>query len=357
MQRLIVYLLLIGFIFSACSKEELPKRTNELIPEIASGWTVPIDQLVLSQLPPDRIRSIDDPIFHQLSTSDLQADETALVYRYGNTVKVYPQEILWHHEIINDQIGDHYFAITFCPLTGSAVAWDREINGEVTEFGVSGHLFNENLISYDRNSQSYWSQMQMKGIKGMHAGDELEPLSLLTTSGSTIQAAFPDALVLVDTSAYVCDSLCTGSMIEKGKQNIIPKSTMIENTDYFGIVRFGIAKDPRALLFNYEMFGDSIDVIQTHFMNSKVIVAGSQVMNFIIAFIDQSGDPSIQFYPVQNQLPAIFADNQGNYYDITGMVVLGSQKGKRLPSPPSYFSHNFAWDLFFGQNITIFEMQ
>ncbi len=342
-------LVIVGLLLSACSKEELPPQNKQSGNELENGWSVPISKLVLSHLPPDRIPSIDAPHFELLANNSLKSDENVYVYRFGNTIKVYPQNVMGVHEIVNDRIGDHYFAVTFCPLTGSALAWDREIRGEPTEFGVSGHLFNDNLIPYDRNDSSFWSQMGLQGIKGTHAGEELKSGHLLLTTGATVRAAFPNAMVLVDTSGHNCDSVCGD--LKQGHDLGDPNEETIElpGGDFFGVIN-----REAALLFNYDVFEDPIKVYHTNFRSFKVIVVGSESLQFIVAFKDNTGDLNIQFSPVQNALPVIFEDNKGNRYDITGLAVSGSSAGSRLPTPIAYTAHSFAWELFFNK-LEIFE--
>ena len=89
--------------------------------------------------------------------------------------RAYPHKILDWHEIINDKIGNTAFAITYCPLTGTALGWDRTVNGTETTFGVSGLLYNTNLIPYDRLTGSYWSQMLSKSIRGSLSDQYLKP--------------------------------------------------------------------------------------------------------------------------------------------------------------------------------------
>ena len=81
---------------------------------------------------------------------------------------------------------------------------------------------------------------------------------------------------------------------------------------------------------------------------------GSKSLQFIVAFKDNSGDPNIQYSPVQNALPVVFEDSHGNRYDITGLIVSGPSVGKRLPAPISYSAHSFAWTLFFN-DIELFQ--
>ena len=52
-----------------------------------------------------------------------------------------PHNILWYHEVANlslpDAGGQIDLAVTYCPLTGSALVFDRAVVGGA-EFGVSG---------------------------------------------------------------------------------------------------------------------------------------------------------------------------------------------------------------------------
>ena len=53
--------------------------------------------------------------------------------------KAYPIRILVRHELVNDAIGDKPILVSYCPLCGSGLVFDRALNGEAVEFGVSGH--------------------------------------------------------------------------------------------------------------------------------------------------------------------------------------------------------------------------
>lgn len=348
----LLYFMLFGFLFFGCSKENNPNNESESGGE--TGWIVPIDKLIISQLPPDPIPSIDAPYFQVLDDKNLNSDEIVFVYRYEDIVKVYPQRIMEVHEIVNDKIGDHYFAITFCPLTGSALAWTREINGEVTEFGVSGHLYNENLIPYDRNTNSFWSQMSLQSIKGIHAGFALKNGLLLSTSASTIQQSYPSALVLVDTSVFSKKNV-NNSLKQANKSIESNVKQELFSGDYFGIANHGISHDDEVLLFNYDNFVDSVSLIQINYGKSNLLVAGSKTLQFIVAFKNNTIGSDILFHPIQNALPIIFGDNKGNRYDLSGLVVSGPLAGSRLTSPISYTAHSFAWDLFFGDRIEFFD--
>ncbi len=78
--------------------------------------------------------------------------------------RAYPHPILWWHEIVNDRFGDRWISVSFCPLTGSGLAMDATVNGSRVEFGVSGLLFANNLMMYDRISEDLFGpQLSVTG--------------------------------------------------------------------------------------------------------------------------------------------------------------------------------------------------
>jgi hypothetical protein len=134
----------------------------------------------------DCIPSIEDPVFESQQNADSWLNDDDLVFglELNNVKRVYPQRILNWHEIVNDNLGGRNVAVTFCPLCGSAVTFDRAVNGQVVEFGVSGKLYNSNLIMYDRTEESYWQQETGVAISGP-AGDRNEKLEFIPMSTVT----------------------------------------------------------------------------------------------------------------------------------------------------------------------------
>ena len=71
----------------------------------------------------------------------------------------YPLAILNWYEIVNDTVGGVPVSIKFCPLCGTGMAFRRDFDGVFTTLGVSGLLYNSDLLLYDRKSKSLWSQV------------------------------------------------------------------------------------------------------------------------------------------------------------------------------------------------------
>jgi hypothetical protein len=68
--------------------------------------------------------------------------------------------------------------------------------GELLTFGVSGLLYNSDVLLYDRQSQSLWSQIDRRAVSGPLKGERLEAIPLEHTTWSDWQGRHPDTLVL-----------------------------------------------------------------------------------------------------------------------------------------------------------------
>ncbi len=142
----------------------------------------------------DGIPSIDEPQYWSAEEADGYLDGGDVVFGLveNGVVRAYPQRILVWHEIVNDVVGGLGLAVTYCPLTGTAIAFER---GE-TEFGVSGRLVNSNLIMYDRDTDTWFPQVLAIGISGPHRGEALVERPMVWTTWERWRAAHPETEVL-----------------------------------------------------------------------------------------------------------------------------------------------------------------
>lgn len=149
----------------------------------------------------DCIPSIDRPRFVPADSADFLADsDLVLALEMDGEARAYPVLILNYHEIVNDVIGGRPIAITYCPLCGSGVAFHRRFDGQSIEFGVSGLLRNNDLILYDRATESLWQQITGRAFAGPLRGRQLDFVPLTLTQWSKWQTAYPDTQVLsIDT--------------------------------------------------------------------------------------------------------------------------------------------------------------
>jgi hypothetical protein len=155
--------------------------------------------------PKDGIPSIDNPIYVSVSEADnwIQDNELVLALIHDNVKRVYPLQIMVWHEIVNDEINGEPILITYCPLCGSGIAFERRINNEEVEFGTSGKLYNSNLVMYDRKTDTYWTQIDGLAIVGELTGMQLKAISIDTVVWRDWKKAHPDSEVLSQQTGYV----------------------------------------------------------------------------------------------------------------------------------------------------------
>jgi len=153
----------------------------------------------------DCIPSIDNPKFVSASEAErdfLDVEEWVIGLERNGVVRAYPLSILNWHEIVNDKVGDEYIAISFCPLCYTGNAFERIVDGEPSEFGVSGYLINSNLVMYDRNTDSLWEQLTGEAIVGPQIGKKLKKITVSTMPWSDWKDLHPDTVVLSTDTGY-----------------------------------------------------------------------------------------------------------------------------------------------------------
>lgn len=162
-----------------------------------SNATVPVSDILSGGPPRDGIPSIDRPKFETAAQADwLQDDDLVFGISIGDDQRAYPLRILVWHEIVNDVVGGQPVAITYCPLCGTAMAFDRQFGGKTLTFGVSGLLYQSDVLMYDRQTESLWSQLAIKSVSGTHAGTALRWLPGDLMTWKAWKEAHPDSTLL-----------------------------------------------------------------------------------------------------------------------------------------------------------------
>ncbi|HFC11769.1 MAG TPA: DUF3179 domain-containing protein, partial [Anaerolineae bacterium] len=177
------------------------ERLKSLTKRWRTDWTITsidFDEILSGGPPRDGIPSIDEPKFIDSAEADewLADNEPVIALEINGDARAYPLQIITWHEIVNDTVGDTPVIVTFCPLCNSAIVFERIVNGEPTEFGVSGLLRNSDLIMYDRQTESLWQQFTGTGIVGTTTGQQLTFLPSSLISYANFKDAYPDGKIL-----------------------------------------------------------------------------------------------------------------------------------------------------------------
>lgn len=165
--------------------------------------SVPLGKLMQGCPARDCIPSIDSPKYVPADEADYVSDDDLVItLAYRGEHFAFPTKILDHHEIVNDTFAGIPLAITWCPLCGSAVGIERTVAGTITTFGVSGVLYNSDLVLYDRATETLWDQIEAQGIVGPMTGERLTLVPVSMAKWGRWRAKHPDTMVLTTDTGF-----------------------------------------------------------------------------------------------------------------------------------------------------------
>lgn len=322
----------------------------------AKAWSLEnFTQNIQSGGPPkDGIPPIDRPKYVSAADSEkfLKADEIVFGLTFQGVVKAYPQKILVWHEIVNDEIKGEKIAVTYCPLTGSAVGFrGRTRDGAMLTFGTSGKLVNSNLLMYDRQTDSQWPQILGMAIDGKNKGTVLEEIPLAWTHWSRWRRRHADTLVL---------SSDTGHFRSYGRDPYGSYDKLGTYYDSRGPLFPVMAKDgrfnPKEVVVGVKANGQQMAIHKQGLRTRKV--ANTNLGGLpLVAFYDPDLDIVRVFVRQLNGKAANFSSEKGRIVDeLTGSSwtpegrsVEGKISGTQLKQLTSYDVMWFAWYAFFPE--------
>ena len=355
MERNILLLSICTVLLLACSTTSTqettttPVETGNNIPENNSQeWSIPKSEVLDGGPGRDGIPALESLSF--LTADDeypvLVDSDLVLGYKNGSNIRAYPHIILDWHEIINDDIGNVSLAVTYCPLTGTGIGWNRVIDGNKTTFGVSGLLYQTNLIPYDRATASNWSQILNESVNGSLSGKKAELITLVETDWKTWKTMYPTTKVV---------STQTGFNRTYG---VYPYFDYKINNDFF---LFPTPKDNRlplkervhaiidgemAKAYRFSDF-DSSNMIRDSFNGKDYLIVGNQ--NFMVSFELDAEMADTQFeYVFDGNSGLILEDTNGDRWNVFGETITG---GTSLKLTTSFMGYWFSIPAFYDTEV------
>ena len=194
--RTSVVLLIAGAGLASETVEAAPQR-DSFNGFNVSNATIPTSEILPGGPGRDGIPSIDKPKFVRPSSVNFMLpDDLVVSVTIGDKTRAYPLRILVWHEIVNDELAGHPIAVTYCPLCGTAMVLNRRVGSRVLSFGVSGLLYYSDVLMYDRQTDSLWSQLAMKAVSGPLVNKKLEWLVSEHLTWAAWKAKYPQGEVL-----------------------------------------------------------------------------------------------------------------------------------------------------------------
>jgi hypothetical protein len=262
-----------------------------------------------------------------IAVSSVNLDDNALVgiVNFRNNLRVFPYNFILQSEVINDTFQGQKYALSYCPITKSSVAFTRD---EI--FRASGYLYKNNLAPYDEKTETIWSQMLIKGIIGTKKNNRFNTLPVLETTWKTVKMYFPNAKVI--------SGVITASKENPPSDNSDDKNAPNSNQLVYGI----IDSSNNINIFKYEDFSDQ-KTINVTIQSQKFIVYGNSKFNVITAFkVDNFQD----YTSLSNdEFPFVLKGKNGTKFTIFGIGT----NGNILTKPQfAYVAIWSAWQDFYS---------
>jgi hypothetical protein len=312
-------------------------------------WLIPSDQVVDGGPGKDGIPALSNPEKIAASAVTYLADDDLVIGYYdGENAIAYPVLILDWNEIINDNINDIPLAITYCPLTGTGIGWNRTINGKATTFGVSGLIYNNNLIPFDRATNSNWSQQRLDCVNGKLINKKIETFQLVETRWSNWKTMYPDSKVVSLNTRHNRSYGTYPYGDYKTNENNLLFPLAIDDTRMHRKERVhGIINNGDANIYRFGSFSSQTSLINDVIDGESVVIVGNLARNFIVSFYSKLDDGIILNLIAVDENNVILEDDMGNKWDIFGYAVSGPLVGKKLISTESFIGYWFSWGVFY----------
>lgn len=297
----------------------------------------------------DGIPALDSPTFVSVQNATfLNDNELVIGTKINGIVRAFSHSVLNWHEVVNLETGGDFHVLNYCPLTGSADLWDVPQSYTNKTFGTSGLLFNSNLILYDRESDTNWSQMFTLGVNGTNIGDVANKNVVIETTWRLWKQMYPETLVLSDNTGFSRD------------YTLYPYGSYLTNTNLLFEVSgddarlhpktrvLGVTDGNYNKVFQIDSFPPGVHVINDSTDSKPYVAIGSSEFNFAVAYNSTLTDgTSLTFIAVNGALPQIMQDNEGNIWNIFGTAVSGARAGEQLELMSDFIAFWFAWTSFY----------
>ena len=164
--------------------------------------SIDADEIQSGGVPRDRIPALLDPKTAPASDFEWSDDELVIGVAMGGEARAYPYSMLVWHELVNDRVGGKPILVSYCPLCATGIVFDRTLDGKVRRFGVSGLLYRSDLLMYDHETESLWSQISAEAVTGPSQGQRLTPMRARIVPWKVWRADHPDTTALTSGTGH-----------------------------------------------------------------------------------------------------------------------------------------------------------
>ena len=287
------------------------------------------------------------PRYDRVQDADLNMSQEDVVFvvMLPGGPRIYPQRFMVWHQVVNELIDDVAYAVTYCPITGTLMAYNASMNGLNLIFDLEGRLYDGNSVLIDRNSGSLWLQETGMAFEGPLLGRGMPTIPVFWTTWGAARRVYPDAPVLAQprgSRPYGRDPY--GSYLKK--------NTYYDNDILvYPVQRLDrrFARKTPMLCLEYENFLLAVDIAYVKKKGAVNFFLGPSALLAV-------HDPRLDVVRVYNRQiwaePFLFVSQYGRLVDIntrsvwdpaTGKALDGNMRGASMKQYFGGYSMWFAW--------------
>jgi hypothetical protein len=218
-------------------------------------------------------------------------------------------------------------------------------------FGVSGRLWKDALVMYDRETGSFWSHVTGGAIHGPLKGQALKPYPASHTTWTRWRRLHPDTLVLSKQTAlgiegtrnayerYVEDPEKLGIFGTRNPDTVLPGKEFV----------LGLSLGNTIVAYPYRELNRQ-RLVQDAMSGEPILVAFSAREATAVAFSRRVGEQVLEFSNVREvNGDLVMEDRQtgSTWQALTGTAISGKLIGSRLRQLPATRAFWFAWKGFY----------
>lgn len=313
---------------------------------------------------PDGIPALTYPTMVPAGNQDalyLRDDDRVLGIVIDGVARAYPHNIMWWHEIVNDTLAGQKVTVSFCPLTGSGLAIDPVFRGDPIEFGVSGLLFANNLVLFDRQRGTLFGpQLDVTGRCELFDGWTPDLIPVMETSWGGWKELHPETTVVSGETGFNRNyrAYPYGPYDALGNNDLLFSQPRVDRTRPIKERVLGVrVGDDGGKGFP---FGELNSLGQTAVIHDQV-----DGIPLVVFYDASEGETAVAYIPEASGTTLTFvAEAEGfrdqeteTLWDIAGRAVQGELEGEVLCAvDDAYVLFWFAWR-FFQPDAEIFAAQ
>ena len=281
----------------------------------------------------------------------LRDDDRVLGVEIDGAARAYPLLVMWWHEVANDTLSDREIVISYCPLTGSGLAFDAVVEGSFRQFGVSGLLFENNLIMFDRQTESLWNQLLIGAQCGPERGKDLSRVPILETTWEHWRSLYPQTTVVTAN---------TGFLRNYGAYPYGDYDDPDNDETLFPTSSFSDARPPKELVLGVREGGDAVafpfglleergtaTTVNDQVGATPILVTYWTPGRTARAFDRRLDGQTLSFGVADPNVPTFTDAETGSTWNALGEATTGPLAGKQLTQfADAYTLFWFAWSVY-----------